>query len=539
MAGDRGSGRHGRGLQGLPLIPLFVAMIGAFMGILDGSIVNVAIPHIMNEFGAPTDDVQWVVTVYMLAMGVVVPFSGWLSDRFGSKRIYIFTLAAFTLGSVLCAFAWSVASLTAFRAVQAIGGGLLQPVVMAMVLRMVPRDRMGAAMGVIGLAMLLAPALGPTIGGYLVEYLSWRWIFLINLPIGIAAILGAMAVLPDIRGPRPKRVDWFGGLLAAAGLFALLFALSKGQSWGWRSEPIVLLFYASFVLLAAFVWWELRHPEPILPLGVLRHGAFSVSLLLGFVITVGLFSGLFYVPLFLQDIRGLSPLTTGLIMMPPALASGLMMPFAGALYDRVGPRPLIVTGIGLITYATWLLHHLSTDTPTRVIVGWMVVRGIGMGLTMMPAMTAGMSVVPEREVNAGSAIQNVIQRVGGSFGIAALTSVLLERQAQYFEAYRAAVTPDSPALQGFLQAMAGAAGGAAGAASTVGAASAAAGSGQALAQLVPQLYGLVLQRATVSAMDDLFVITAVITALAILPALALRARYGRGAARAGGFVGAE
>ena len=234
--------------------PVLVALIGAFMSILDTSIVNVAIPTMMNVFNVGTNEIQWVSTIYLLALGVVVPFSAWLGDRLGFKRLYMLSLGAFTVGSLLCSFAWDLNSLIVARVIQAIGGGMIMPTTMAMIFRMVPRHQFGMAMGIFGIAILVAPALGPTLGGYLVEYVNWRWIFTINLPVGAIGILLSLFVLPEFQSPHPGRLDWAGGLTSAGGLFCLLLAFTKGADWGWTAETTILLFTVSFFCFVLFIY---------------------------------------------------------------------------------------------------------------------------------------------------------------------------------------------------------------------------------------------------------------------------------------------
>ncbi len=244
-------------------LPLTVLIAGMFMSILDTTIVNVAIPTIQNEFGVSTDDVQWVVTGYTLALGVVVPVTAWLGDRFGLKRVYNLALLAFAAGSALCGLAWDLNSLVAFRIFQAIPGGILPVITLSILYRIVPRDRLGAAMGLYGLGIVCAPAIGPTLGGYLVEYVNWRLIFYINVPIGILGAVAAALVLPRFPRIAGRRFDVLGFVTVAGGLFALLLATSEGESWGWSSYRVLGLITYSVLSLALFVVIELeRAPRP-------------------------------------------------------------------------------------------------------------------------------------------------------------------------------------------------------------------------------------------------------------------------------------
>jgi EmrB/QacA subfamily drug resistance transporter len=498
------------------VLPLMVIVIGAFMSILDASIVNVALPAIMNNFNVTTTDIQWVATIYMLALGVIVPASGWLGDHFGYKKLYLISLIIFTFGSFLCGFSWSLPALIAARVVQAIGGGIIMPTTMAMVYRMVPRDKIGTAMGIWGLALVMAPAVGPTLGGYLVEFVNWRLIFSINIPIGILGVGLAYLILKEFPRVPAGYFDLWGFVTSAVGLFALLLALSEGGKYGWRSEFIVYLLYISAAALGLFVYIELNQANPLLDLRLFRYSAFAFSNLMSAIITISMFAGIFYIPLFLQTVRGLGALETGMLMMPAALASGVVMPIGGRLYDYFGPRLIAVIGILLMAYTTFLFSKISVVTPNDTIMGWLVLRGIGIGLVMMPSQTAGISAVPTRLVGRASAISNVIQRVSGSFGIAVLTSLLSTRMAFHTEVFREMLsTTSGPALHYMT-----------GTQLMLAASGQALGSGKEISLAV--LQGLVSREAYVFSLNEVFWVMALFSLLGIFPALMLKKVKGQG-----------
>lgn len=504
-------------------VAVLVALIGPFMAILDSSIVNVAIPTIMRVFNTNTSTVEWVVTIYMLALGVVVPLSGWMGDRFGLKQLYIFSLGIFTAGSFLCAFSWNIDSLIAARVVQAVGGGMIMPTTMAMISRMVPRERFGSAMGIFGIALMVGPAIGPTLGGYLVEYVDWRWIFTINLPVGVLGVLLAFLALPDFPGHEAGRLDVGGAVTSGLGLFCLLLALSKGNDWGWNSERIVFLFYISAICLILFVYLELTCKEPLLDLLVFRYATFTLANIMVIVTTISLFTGVFYVPLFLQNIRGLGAMETGLLMMPAALISGLMMPITGRLYDRVGPKPMCLAGLLILAYTTYLFHRLDISTPFRTIQEWLVLRSVGMSLAMMPAQTAALAVIPNKLVGRASAMTNIINRVSGSFGIAVFTTILTHRQALHTARLAGEITAANPAVDYFFRQVEVYLGGGL------------AASSQARTLGLAYLQGIVAQASFVRALDDIFVLMAALALTGLLPSLFLE--KGSGGARPG--LGAE
>lgn len=465
------------------MVPVLIALIGGFMSILDSSIVNVAIPTMMHVFNSTTGQIEWVVTVYMLVLGVVIPFSGWAGDKYGYKQLYIAAISVFTFGSFLCAFSWSLNLLIVSRVIQALGGGILMPTMMTMVKKIVPKSNFGTAMGIVGVALLVAPALGPTVGGYLVEYVSWRWIFTINIPIGIIGIVLAFFFLPEFERVKTDKLDVGGAITSAVMLFSLLLALSEAGVWGWTSESIVLLLYLSLVSFALFVYIELTSKSPLLNLRIFKSRTFTMANITTAVTTVGLFSGVFYVPLFLQDVQGMGAFDTGLLMLPGALVSGVLMPVVGKLYDRIGPRPLAIFGIISLAYTTFLLHGINADTSSGTVVYWMILRGVGMSFAAVAAQAASLDSISESEVGGASAISNIISRIAGAFGIAVLSTILVGRTS--FHAAMIGNQLTSSSLD------------------------------------TTQLAQLVQQSAYVAGIDDIFMIASVLTLVGLLPALFL------------------
>ena len=480
-----------------------------FMSILDTSIVNVAIPTIQNAFGTTTDEIQWIATSYTLALGVVVPVSSWLSDRFGMKRTYNVSLLLFAAGSALCGLAWNLESMVIFRIIQALPGGILPVVCLSMVYRIVPREKIGQAMGMYGLGIIVAPAIGPTLGGYLVEYVDWRLIFFINVPVGILGAIAAIVVLPNFPAVKSRRFDVLGFLTIAGGLFALLLALSEGQSWGWTSYRILILLATGALLLALFVVIELEVEHPLLDVRVFRYWPYTNSLLLISVLMVGLFATLFYIPLFLQQAQGLGAFDAGLLLLPQALVMAVLMPIAGRLYDKIGPRWPAVIGLLAVSGGTYALHNMSLDISRGEIAALLALRAAGMGLAMMPVMTAGVAAVPMARVGAASAFNNVVQRSAAALGLAVLTAIMTTQRAQMLSDRTALVGSDTP-MPSLVPGPAGE---------------------------VVGMYATYQQTQTqvfVAALDQLMTITAVITLVGVALAFLLRS----GPAKTGGDGGA-
>jgi EmrB/QacA subfamily drug resistance transporter len=413
-------------------LPLVVLIAGVFMSVLDTSIVNIGLPSMQKDFGVSTERVQWISTVYSLTEGVVVPASAWLGARFGLKRVYIWALVLFTAASALCGLAGSLDSLIAFRIVQAIPGGIMPVICQTILFRIVPREKMGAAMGLYGVGVVVAPATGPALGGYLIDYVDWRAIFYINLPIGILGAIAGMIVLTKIPAERNKPFDVVGFSCIASALFALLLALEEGPSWGWTSYPILILFAGAINLLALFVAVELQVKHPMLDVRVFKIWPFANSLLLIATMMFGLFVVMFYIPLFLQNIQSLSAFDAGLVLLPQGLVMGVLMPFAGALYDRFGARWLAVIGLGLTGTGILMLSRINIDIPRSELRLSTIVMSAGLGLAMMPIMTGGLSSLPSEFSGAGNAFNTLAQRVSSALGLALITAMITADRAQFW-----------------------------------------------------------------------------------------------------------
>jgi EmrB/QacA subfamily drug resistance transporter len=491
VAAPRQDAENGWGL------PLLVLIIGMFMSVLDTIIVNVAIPTIQNEFGGTTDDVEWVVTGYTLTLGVVVPITAWLGDRVGLKQLYNIALLAFAGGSALCGVAENLNSLVIFRILQAIPGGILPVITLAILLRIVPRHQLGAAMGLYGLGIVFAPGIGPVLGGYLVEYVNWRLIFYINVPIGILGALAATLVLPQFPRLAGRRFDILGFLTVGSGLFTLLLATSEGENWGWTSYRILGLFTYGILSLALFVVIELEVDDPLLDIRIFRYFPYTNSLALIAVLMTVMYGILFYVPQFLQLVQGWGAFNAGLTVLPQAAVMAVLMPLAGRIYDRIGPRWPATIGLTIVAVSTYLLHTLTVDTPRQHVMWLMTLLGVGLGLAFMPILTGGVAVIPLNRTNAASALNNVVQRVSGAIGLAVLTAILTNQRAEQL-AGRAALVPTNtptphigdPLVPDWLS--------------------------------IYAVYQQTQQQVFVGAIDDLFLIATVISGLAALGALLLR-----------------
>ncbi len=415
---------QGDGLDRGTLVVAGVVLLGAVMSILDTTVVNVAIDHLAVAFRASLTTIQWVVTGYTLALAAVIPVSGWAADRFGTKRIYMTSLVLFVLGSMASGLAWSAGSLIVFRVLQGIGGGMMMPVVMTIMTRKAGPHRMGRVMGVLGVPMLLAPILGPILGGWLVDNASWRWIFFINLPIGVAAFVLASIVLePD--DPQPShRMDWLGMALLSPGLAVFIFGLAESASHGFGSLRSWGPTAIGVVLIAAFHVHSWRASTPLIDVRLFartRAGAAAGTFLL---FAIAVFGSMLLVPLYFQTVRGASALEAGLLIAPGGLGAMLTMPIAGRLTDRFGPTWMPVAGLPFVAVGLLPFAFVGPDTSYVLLCGSSFVQGLGMGLAMMPTMTAAMQAVPTSAIARTSTAMNIIRQAGASIGTAILSVIL-------------------------------------------------------------------------------------------------------------------
>ncbi len=479
-------------------VALGVVLLGTIMTILDSTIVNIAVPTLQTDLHAGSySDIAWVITGYLLAQGAVIPMTGWATDRWGTKRLYLITIALFTAASMACGIAQNLGELIFFRILQGIGGGMMMPIGMTIIMQAVGPAQMGRMMGIFGVPMLLAPALGPVLGGWFVQDFTWRLIFYVNVPIGIVAFFCATRFLLESHRAHGLRLDLFGLLTATPAVVAIMYAVDQSTGLGWTSIRVLGLVAASVVFGAAFVasqldrrrvatllmfplavgaaaigfyqggqagWLSLdalimfgvaiiaainipvgdrRSPEPLLQLRLFKDPTFSWSMVLSFIVVTALFGGMLLLPLYLQQVHGYNALETGLLLLPQAATAAIAMPVGGLLTDRIGPKPVVLTGLVLMTFGGLLLAQVHSDSPNSLVIAALALRGFAMGFTMMPAMSAALARVPRQYTSRASSITNSLQRVGSSIGIAALVTILA---AQVPTAARQTSCSPSPAV---------------------------------------------------------------------------------------------
>lgn len=420
---------------------LSAVIFGVFMVILDTTVVNVAYPELRRAFHATVAESQWVISLYVLAIGVTTPMAGYLADRFGIKNVYVAGLAVFATGSLLSGMAPTLPILIAARALQGIGGGMATPLGSAMLYAAFPPEEQGMALGVFGVALVVAPAIGPILGGVLVDHGLWRWIFLINVPIGALGVtLGTRFLRNWPRHHRPQ-LDLLGLPLAIVGFGAPLYAASQAADRGWAAPGVLVAFAIGGAALAGFALVELFvAKEPLLDLRLYGRRVFLLASVLGYVSVIALFGAEFLLPLYLQLLRGRGGLATGLTLLPLAVSAGVMMPLAGRIYDRIGPRALLVLGYSILAFNTWQLSKLTATTSLGWIAFLMVARGTALGLTVQTTFASALSVVPRNRLPRGTSLINATRNVTQAIGVAMLASILA-----------GAISPATRAAQSRLQ----------------------------------------------------------------------------------------
>lgn len=407
-----------------------VVILGSFMSILDTTIVNVAIKELSRSFEASLAITQWVATGYMLALATVIPLTGWAADRFGTKRLYIGSILLFVLGSALCGTAWSATSLIAFRVLQGIGGGMIMPAGMTILSHAAGADRMGRVMGIVGVPMLLAPIVGPILGGWFVDDVSWRWIFFVNVPIGVIALLAAARIL-ERDEPQPHHaLDWRGLLMLSPGLAIFVYGLAEtATGGGLQSIDAIGGVILGLLLVVAFVWHASRREGALIDVRLFTRRTVGAAALTSFLFATAFFGAAFLLPLYFQTVRIESALHAGLLLAAQGIGAMVSMPIAARLTDRTGPGRVVLVGLSLVAIGMLSLTQIQSDTPMWLIEGTLFVLGLGMGATMMPSMTASLSTLQRHEIARVTSGMNVIQRVGGSIGTALLAVVLSHQMA--------------------------------------------------------------------------------------------------------------
>src|SRR5438552_1688331 len=408
---------------------------GTLMGAIDASIVNVAVPHLMGSLGVTVEQVSWVTTGFVIATVMVMPLTGFLARLFGQKRVYLFCLVLFGIGSALCGMARTLPLLVVFRIIQGIGAGALQPTEQAILRQTFPPQEQGMAMAVFGMAVVLGPAFGPTLGGYIVDNYSWPWIFYINVPVGIVSLLmvsrfvhepeDVRAAMHTMAERQRKNMDWSGIALLFIGLGTMQYVLEEGNRNDWfQSGEIKLITLVAIVSLVALVIRELSARVPAVDFSLFRDIVFTSGTLIGAVMFAMLMAITFLLPLYMQILLGYSATQSGLALMPRSLCMLVVMPIVGRLYNKVSPRLVVAFGIILFAYTAWLMGHYTLATSTRDVVVVLIIQGVALSCLFIPLTTMALSTIPRHRLSDATGLNSLLRQTGGSVGLAVFATLL-------------------------------------------------------------------------------------------------------------------
>ncbi|MBU5272242.1 DHA2 family efflux MFS transporter permease subunit [Staphylococcus caprae] len=483
---------------------LAAMLFGMFIAILNQTLLNVALPKINTEFNISASTGQWLMTGFMLVNGILIPISAFLFNKYSYRKLFIVGLALFTIGSLICAISFNFPIMMGGRVLQAIGAGILMPLGSNVIVTIFPPEKRGVAMGTMGIAMILAPAIGPTLSGYIVQNYHWNIMFYGMFFIGLVAIVIGMFWFKLYQRTTNPKADIPGIIYSTIGFGALLYGFSEAGNKGWGSTEIVTMFIIGTIFIILFVIRELRMKAPMLNLEVLKYPTYTLTTVINMIVMMSLYGGMILLPLYLQNLRGFSALDSGLLMLPGALVMGALGPVAGKLLDTIGIKPLAIFGIGIMTYATWELSKLNMDTPYLHIMGIYVLRSFGMAFIMMPIMTAGMNALPGRLISHGNAFVNTMRQLAGSIGTAILVTVMTTQQTNHVAAFGDELDKTNPVIQDHMRELAQQYGGESG----------------ALKVLLEHINKL----ASVEGVNDAFIIATVISAIALILSLFLQSK---------------
>ncbi|MBP3966011.1 DHA2 family efflux MFS transporter permease subunit [Paenibacillus lignilyticus] len=406
-------------------------LLAAFVALLSQTVLNVALPKMMEDLNVNESTIQWLSNGYMLVNGVLVPISAFLFNRFSTRKLFLVASSLFAIGTIICAFSGDFGVLLSGRLVQAVGAGILMPLMSVVILTIFPVEERGKAMGMMGIAMIFAPAIGPTMSGWVVEHYDWHVLFYIIMPLAIlAVIIGAIFMKDVIKTSLPK-LDTLGVVLSTVGFGGLLYGFSDAGTAGWGSTTVIVCLALGGLSLLLFVIRSLTAEKPLLDLNVFKYPMFSLTTLINAIITMAMFSGMILLPIFLQNIRGFSPLDSGLLLLPGAILMGIMSPITGMIFDKVGARWLAVVGLVITTITTYEFSHLTADSTYNHMMLIYTLRMFGMSMLMMPIQTAGMNQLPRRLNAHGSAMSQTLRNVSGALGTAILVTLMTNKTASH------------------------------------------------------------------------------------------------------------
>ncbi|MFS0750541.1 DHA2 family efflux MFS transporter permease subunit [Oceanobacillus sp. 1P07AA] len=432
-----------------------ILFIGAFVAILNETLLNVALPSIMNEFEVSPTAVQWLTNGYMLVNGILIPASAFLIQRFTNKSLFLTAMSLFTIGTVLASISPTFAVLLIARLIQAAGSAVMMPLLMNVMLTAFPIEKRGTAMGTFGLVMVVAPALGPTLSGWIVEHYDWRTLFDIVIPIALLSLVIGMFKLKNVTPQREIKLDVFSIILSSFGFGGLLYGFSSAGEQGWSSPYVYGTIIIGVISVIALVLRQLKMEEPMLQFKIFKYPMFALSSAISIVLAMALFSGMILLPLYVQTVRGFTPFEAGLLMLPGALVMGFMSPITGRLFDKFGARTLAILGLLITMSTTYFFTQLDLETTFGQMMLVFAIRSFGMSMVMMPVMTNGLNQLPMHENPHGTAMNNTLQQVSGAIGSALLITIMNNRtETKAEELAQSAMNSIDPSQMPSEQAMA-------------------------------------------------------------------------------------
>ncbi|MCL6454507.1 MAG: DHA2 family efflux MFS transporter permease subunit [Alicyclobacillus sp.] len=487
---------------------LGVLIFGAFAAILNQTLLNVAIPHLMTAFNVSADTVQWLSTGYMLTNGILVPITAFLIATFTTRTLFISAMTSFTIGSFICSIAPTFPVMLIGRIVQAAGAGVMMPLMMTVVLNLYPPETRGKSMGTIGIAMFFAPAVGPTLSGWMIDHWSWRLLFWVVIPLALIDIVLAFIFLRNVTERSRPSFDAWGFITSTIGFGALLYGFSEAGNKGWGAGPVRLGLIVGVIFIVLFVVRELTAARPMLNLRVFRYGMFSLSAAVSSVVNMAMFGGALLTPIYIQNVRGFTPLESGLLLLPGAIVMGIMSPVSGALLDRIGIRPLAIVGLVITTVTTYFFARLTMTTSYGHVMMLYTIRMFGMSFLAMTIMTFGLNHIP-RELNShGTAASNQVRMMAGSIGTALLVTIMTNRTNVHYAHMADWMSLLNPQFSSTINSMTGAVAQALGQTTQT-----------AQGVVAQMVYGLTMQRATVAGINDAYFVAAGIALLALIMSL--------------------
>ena len=419
-----------------------ILFVGAFIAVLNNTLLNIALPAIMQEFSVSPSAVQWLTTGYMLVNGILIPASAFFIQKYTNRRLYLMAMGLFTLGTALAIVAPTFLTLVIARMLQAAGSALMMPLLMNIMLVSFPIEKRGTAMGFFGLVMIVAPAIGPTLSGWVLEHYTWRALFVIVLPFTLAIFILAFFKLKNVMPTRDMVLDKLSITLSTIGFGGILYGFSAAGDQGWDHPSVYLTIIVGTIALIWFITKQLRMKDPMLDFRIYRYPMFALASVISIILSISLFSAMILTPLYVQTVRGIGPLDAGLLMLPGAIIMGLMSPITGRLFDKYGPRALAVTGLTITVVMTYLLSRLGVNDGYYYIMALYTIRMFGISMVMMPIMTNGLNELPMHANPHGTALNNTLQQVSGAIGSALLLTFMTNRSEVALERLMSEVPKD-------------------------------------------------------------------------------------------------